>query len=88
MSIDLVLQFEMKRLQLIDIERLGYVHEYLVEKSLDHVIHVMKLMFGMLLRGSVSLIKISEDVNDGGLKMILILWNFDLKYMLFRLMRN
>jgi hypothetical protein len=57
MIIKVVLQFEMNLLLLIDIEKLGFVHECMVENSLSFVIHVMMdivgKMKGKMVKGNV-----------------------------------
>jgi hypothetical protein len=70
----------MKRKQVIDIEKLGFVLEYLVEIRLQVVILVMKLMFGILQRKSVFRIRICErvrELNHG----ILLIWRCEMKVM-------
>jgi hypothetical protein len=69
----------MKRKQVIDIEKLGFVLEYLVEIRLQVVILVMKLMFGIFQRKSVFRIRISECVHE--LNQGLLIWRCEMKVM-------
>jgi hypothetical protein len=66
MIIKVVLQFEMNLLLLIDIEKLGFAHECMVENSLSFVIHVMMDIAGKMkekmVKGNVYLIKLIEFV--------------------------
>jgi hypothetical protein len=75
-----VLQYGMKRKQVIDIEKLGFVLEYLVEIRLQVVILVMKLMFGILQRKSVFRIRIGECVREQN-QRINIIWRCEMKVM-------
>jgi hypothetical protein len=70
----------MKRKQVIDIEKLGFVLEYLVEIRLQVVILVMKLMIGISQRKSVLRIRIFERVSEQN-QGILLIWRCEMKVM-------
>jgi hypothetical protein len=70
----------MKRKQVIDIEKLGFVLEYLVEIRLQVVILVMKLMIGIFQRKSVLRIRIFERVSEQN-QGILLIWRCEMKVM-------
>jgi hypothetical protein len=75
-----VLQYGMKRKQVIDMEKLGFVLEYLVEMRLQVVILVMKHMFGIHQRKSVFRIRIGECVREQN-QRINIIWRCEMKVM-------
>jgi hypothetical protein len=70
----------MKRKQVIDMEKLGFVLEYLVEIRLQVVILVMKLMIGIFQRKSVLRIRIFERVSEQN-QGILLIWRCEMKVM-------